>query len=226
MDNIETSEKNPRNEKFGYVCHRCLKCCHHKRIQVNPYEIARLARNRRCPTSEFIDTYTENREGSYLRQTETGACVFLGDEGCTVHPDRPLVCRLYPLGRRLTAGTESFCHAETHPRSHGVFTQQGTIADFLSAQDVHPFMQAADEYFRWICAVHVEMEDRDNQAVLSAEENRSVRDLLDLDGAIARHCEATAEEVPTEIEARKELHLKILYQELEKTQGARDGRAY
>jgi len=221
---IETPASNPRSESFGYVCHRCLKCCHHKRIQINPYEIARLARNRGLRTSEFRAAWTENGAGSYLSQTKNGACVFLGDEGCTVHPDRPLVCRLYPLGRCITAdGSESFSHAQTHPQSHGEFIQRGTIADFLSAQDAHPFMQAADEYFYWICAVRSSMDQAHAPltAELSVEDNGTARDLLDMDAAIARHCAATPETEPTDIEARKELHLKILYQELESTNGAR-----
>ena len=31
--------------RFSYRCTRCNSCCVDKRIQVNPYEIARLARN-------------------------------------------------------------------------------------------------------------------------------------------------------------------------------------
>ena len=58
-------------------------------------------------------------------------------------------------------------------------------------------------------------------AELSVEDNGTARDLLDMDAAIARHCAATPETEPTDIEARKELHLKILYQELESTNGAR-----
>lgn len=34
-----------RQDRFSYVCNRCRRCCHHKLIRVNPYEIARLARN-------------------------------------------------------------------------------------------------------------------------------------------------------------------------------------
>jgi len=224
MDSIESPTSNPRSESFGYVCHRCLKCCYHKGIQLNPYEVARLARNRGQTTSEFRDTWTVAGAGLQLTQTETGACVFLGNEGCTVHPDRPLVCRLYPLGRQVTAdGTESFSHAQTHPQSHGEFTQRGTIANFLSAQDAYPFMQAADEYFYWICAVRASMDEACNSSTAesSTEDDASARDLLDMDGVIARHCVAIAVAEPTDIETRKELHLKILYQELKATREAR-----
>jgi Fe-S-cluster containining protein len=100
MDRIPPTLSDPRAEAFGYVCHRCLKCCQHKLIQLNPYEIARLARNRGMTTSEFRSAWTMDGVGLYLAQTKSGTCVFLGGDGCTVHPDRPLVCRLYPLGRQ------------------------------------------------------------------------------------------------------------------------------
>src|SRR5215468_5694658 len=99
MDGVHAQARGPRHEAFGYVCRRCHN--HHKHIQLNPYEVARLARNRNLTTSEFATACTENGEGVILGQTETGACISLGAAGCTVYADRPLVCRLYPLGRHV-----------------------------------------------------------------------------------------------------------------------------
>jgi len=151
--------------------------------------------------------------------------VFLGDEGCTVHSDRPLVCRLYPLGRSFTAdGTETFSRAKTHPQSRGEFTRTGTIADFLLAQGAHAFMRAADDYYYWLSAAHKTLDgvSEGKGTNISTDDEDLARDLLDMDAAIARHCVAAAVEEPTDIEARKELHLKILYQELETIKGAQD----
>lgn len=209
---------SPRQEAFGYVCRRCLKCCHHKRIQLNPYEVARLARNHGLTTTEFRAAWTEDGGGLVLRQTETGACVFLGSEGCTVHPDRPLVCRLYPLGRHVRAdGSESFSHVEPHPQSRGEYTNRGTIADFLEEQGAGPFMDAADRYFFWLCDAQRHLADvGDPDAANAFEEGEEIaRELLDMDAAVARYCAATGIAEPTGIEARKQLHLTILYQQLE-----------
>jgi len=221
MHSVETPPSDPRDETFGYVCRRCLKCCHHKRIQLNPYEVARLARNRGLTTSEFRAAWTEHGAGLVLGQTESGACVFLGSEGCTVHPDRPLVCRLYPLGRLHSAdGAESFFPVETHPQSRGEFTRGGTIAEFIVAQDAHSFMQAADDYYFWLCAAreylyyYLYEASGGKAANVSAEDEDAARDLLDMDATIARHCAATEASEPTNIEARKELHLMILHQQL------------
>jgi Fe-S-cluster containining protein len=221
MDSISS---DPREETFGYVCRRCLNCCRHKRIQLNPYEVARLARNRGLKTSEFSAAFTESGAGIVLAKTESGTCVFLGGEGCTVHSDRPLVCRLYPLGRHVSSdGAEIFSHGEPHPRSRGEFTRSGTIAEFLAAQGAHPFMRAADDYYFWFCAARESLYEatNDQPTDASAEGEKIARELLDMDGAIARYCAVAAIAEPTDIEARRLLHLTILYQELEPTAGER-----
>ena len=40
-------EAGTRGASFSYTCNRCNRCCRDKRIQVNPYEVLRLSRNRR-----------------------------------------------------------------------------------------------------------------------------------------------------------------------------------
>jgi len=197
-----------RAEPFGFVCSRCSHCCHDKLIQLNPYEIARLAANQGVGTVEFRERFTQDGEGLHLARTDDGACVFLGPQGCTVHPDRPLVCRLYPLGRQITAsGGEKFVHATPHPLSGGSFHKRGTIADFLAAQDVEEFVQAADDYFSWFCRARDILADGSKgNPSLAADAN----ELIDMDMAIAAHCIRTGEVAPSSIEERRRLHLAIL----------------
>jgi Fe-S-cluster containining protein len=212
-----SSNGEPRSQVFGYTCHRCMRCCYNKCIQINPYESARLARNLDQTTTEFRAAWTLDGAGTVLKQTDTGACVFLGDDGCTVHPDRPLVCRLYPLGRRvLTDGTESFSRTEGHPQSAGEFTKDSTIADFLESQDVAPFAEAADEYFQWLCAAQdfLGADGPPDRPVNLAESANLAADLIDFDTSIARYCAATGAAEPTDIEERKRLHLELLYGKL------------
>src|SRR5260370_1452310 len=149
------SGANPRYQAFGYVCRHCSRCCHHYDVQVNPYEVARLARRIGTTTTAFRATSTRDGAGTALKRTDAGACVFLGTAGCTVYADRPLVCRLYPLGRRLTPeGAESFVQFEGLPQSAGEFTNTGTIEGFLESQGVAPFIEAADEYYHWVLRAH------------------------------------------------------------------------
>lgn len=211
--------ENPRQEAFGYTCARCLRCCHHKRIQLNPYEVARLARQVGVSTTVFRAEFTRDGNGTALNQTEAGACVFLGPEGCTVHPDRPLVCRLYPLGREvLSNGAESYVHLTPHPQSEGRLSQDGTIARYLEEQGAAPFMRAADAYFHWRCRAIGQLQalKTDPEADASAAEvaTASAFRLLDMDVAIAAYGADHGIVPPDDVEARHLLHLRILDRQL------------
>ena len=107
MTSAPCTSQLDRQSPFGFTCHRCLACCRFKKIQLNPYETARMASRLGISTTDFITRYTIG--GTVLRFTEEDACVFLQADGCAVHADRPLVCRLYPLGRYIDfIGVETF----------------------------------------------------------------------------------------------------------------------
>ena len=203
-----------RAEPFGYTCRACSRCCAHKIIQVNPYEIARLARHLRMATREFRNRYTER--GAILKRNDDDVCVFLKDAGCSVHPARPLVCRLYPLGRRAAAdGTEEWVRATPHPQSEGVYSKDGSIAAFIEAQGALPFLRAADDYADWVRKASSVVD----AAPASTNEAADAEDLLDMDGAIAAWCERSGAAEPLDLEERRQLHLKILYRQIEPVEG-------
>jgi Fe-S-cluster containining protein len=200
-----------RSSRFGYTCRRCSLCCRHKGIQLNPYEIARLARAKGESTAQFRAARTVDGRGTMLRQKEDGTCVFLGPQGCEVHADRPLVCRLYPLSRHVQSdGSEYYTRLEGHPQSTGEFTDRGTIADYLAAQGAEPFMEAADAYFRWLCHAHEQLGlTLDALGTGTGDESNGV-DLLDMDNMIAGHCAATGDTEPANLDDRLHLHLQLL----------------
>jgi hypothetical protein len=127
------------------------------------------------------------------------------------------VCRLYPLGRHVRSdGTEWFSHTRPHPESAGELTDRGTVADYLEAQGAMPFLDAADDYFSWLCAARESLHD-----AAGSEESGHTRDvvhpagnLLDMDATIAGYCRAQGMTEPTDIEHRKQLHLTILYEQI------------
>ena len=214
MDQAPTTD-DARQEPFGYICRRCLNCCHHKKIQLNPYEVARMARNRGVGTTEFRERWTLDGEGLYLDQVpENGACVFLGPEGCTVHPDRPLVCRLYPLGRHLSSdGVESFTRTKTHPLTAGSLTRDGTIGKFLEEQDAQRFIEAADEYLAWMFHTLNRVPEAVEAVGALPGETGGIDDLLDMDAAITEDCASSGRPAPHDVDDRKRLHLEILYRQ-------------
>jgi uncharacterized protein len=101
----------------------------------------------------------QDGDGIYLAQRDNGAYEFLNVQGCTVHPDRPLVCRVYRLGRHVSEdGSERFSRLETHPLSKGEVTSNGTITAYLESQGAGPFMKAADEYHFWLLSAAGQLE--------------------------------------------------------------------
>lgn len=136
-----------QDQPFGYRCNGCGHCCHHFLVRLNTYEIGRLAENRGVSPQAFEAAYTMQRGGlRVLRQApDSGRCVFRSDTGCAVYADRPLACRLYPLIR--TAGPDGralWRVPEPDPASLADRSGAGAIGDYLSAQEVEPFIAAAD----------------------------------------------------------------------------------
>ena len=201
-----------RTSSFGYICRRCSRCCQHKHIQLDPYELARLAHAKGETTTSFRMNWTVGGQGTALAQKEDGTCVFLGPEGCEVHADRPLVCRLYPLGRHFRSdGQEYFSMSEGHPLSAGEYHSNGSIADYLRAQNTEAFISAGDAYFKWFYSAYKKLGVSDELLISEAIDGGDDAGLLDMDAMITRHCAATGEPEPRDIEDRLQLHLRLLY---------------
>ncbi len=164
--------------EFSYTCHRCNRCCRNRRIQVNPYEVMRLARNLSLSTCDVIDRHVDVHTMS-LRRREDGTCVFLGPDGCTVHADRPLVCRLYPLGRIVRGPDETWVVLSPAENSAGVFTRGGSVSAYVRAQGAEPYLRAADAYHAVVEAAL--RAGRGGEGSHTPIEGRS---LLDVDAAI------------------------------------------
>ena len=193
---------------FSYACRRCNGCCRNKRIQVNPYEVARLARAHGISTGEARAHFTS--EGSLL-QREDGTCVFLTGEGCGVHADRPLVCRLFPLGRVILADGTWYYTELDRSWANGAFGTAGTAGDYVASQGAGPFVQAADAYFRWYVAAARTL---DGPAGEDEGDESDEEDLLDLDRQIARWSVTSGTPEPDDIDARMRLHVAILASKL------------
>ncbi|MGC8493759.1 MAG: YkgJ family cysteine cluster protein [Syntrophobacteraceae bacterium] len=211
-----------RDSAFNFSCSRCLACCRFKKIQLNPYEIARMADNRGISTSEFIARYTTTG-GTILRSNQDGSCVFLNIEGCSVHSDRPLVCRLYPLGRQVDSlGVEIFSQIEFEETCKGVFHENGTIEQYLAEQGAAPFMRAADLYLDLLWRLldllnEQRLEPSQAETILEtveavAADSAGEHDLswLDMDRAVAEYCRLSGIPVPKGIEEKMGIHIKAV----------------
>ncbi len=212
-----------RESSFSYSCNRCKKCCYDKRIRVTPYEILRLARNLRITTSEFISQFTEESGTVLRRRSEDGGCSLLGESGCTVHADRPGVCRIYPLGGRFQLeGEEKFALVTPHPESLGIygtpatFKPNDTVASFLDAQGIAPYHRANKKYVELLTRLAplvaeyaTSRGDKEASTDINCSE-LEIAEWFDLDTVLERYCSKENVPIPTGLDAQIELHIRAM----------------
>ncbi len=118
---------------FNFRCAKGLDCftlcCRDISIVLTPYDVLRMKRALGLDSSAFLKKYTvamstRDRNLPVIILKMEGAerkCPFVSLSGCTIYPNRPWACRMYPLGlaESRTADTaakfyfllnEEFCH--------------------------------------------------------------------------------------------------------------------
>jgi hypothetical protein len=97
------------DEKFKFSCHGGLpcynSCCRDIHIFLTPYDVLRIRKGMGLSSEEFLQKYTTTLLADdgiplvVLKMTEdqTKSCPFVTPEGCTIYPDRPWSCRMYPV---------------------------------------------------------------------------------------------------------------------------------
>lgn len=189
-----------------------------------PHEILGMARHLGIGTTEFLARYSDNG-GTTLRNGTDGRCVFVTPAGCRVHPRRPLVCRLYPLGRATDGqGEERFA---VFPKQEGCETEpgtEGTVAQFLASQGVEPYFEWSRRYgivFRRMLGllerlgVESKVEAPTAGTAAGAGDGRAAEtgplsSWQDVDASLAAYCEAQGRAVPAGAEESIDLHLRAM----------------
>ena len=111
-------------DRFDFTCKRTNVCCKNfssnDRIIIEPYDVLRLSRRLSISTGKLLEEYADLTLDDnthfplallkYKGNKRRNKCHFLRSYGCSVYEDRPLRCRLYPLGRILNRGKSYFIH--------------------------------------------------------------------------------------------------------------------
>ncbi len=150
-------------EQFRFACHPgvpCFNaCCADLNLVLTPYDVLRLRRALDMSSEDFLQVHC--RVSAYpdsgfpmvhlLMGTDPNQrCSFVTVVGCSVYPDRPSACRIYPLGRATRFSAEQgslveqyFLVEEDH--CHG-FSEDGQwdIAAWTADQGLEPYTASND----------------------------------------------------------------------------------
>ncbi len=154
---MQVTTKLTLTDELPLTCTRSGTCCHGKTVRLNPWELAQLAEAKGLTPRAFRDQYCD-LGGIQLRfdgppgWKQLPACSqYAPDLGCSVHAGRPLVCRLYPLGRRKQGGEQSYVYQGSEfPCLEGcpevLDLPRLNVAAYIEAQEVKRFEAAQDAY--------------------------------------------------------------------------------
>ena len=116
LNTIPSASPNPEarigsGDQLRFACGPDLPCftvcCSDLDLLLTPPDLLRLQHLLGLSSEQFLAGYTERqlrgRAGLPLlflrmREDEKKSCPFLIPQGCSIYSDRPLACRLYPLG--------------------------------------------------------------------------------------------------------------------------------
>lgn len=117
----------------------------------------RLARAKGMSLHEFRNKYTQ-ASGTVLQfsglpnHTGKRSCGLYEDgKGCSVHPARPLACRLFPLGRQIQNGAAQYMYESLDfpclkECPEVLNLPKLTVEEYLVGQETFAFEQAQDAY--------------------------------------------------------------------------------
>lgn len=140
-------------DMFNFSCQKTGNCCNKMEIFLNPFDILEIASCKGITTSEVIDRYViflENAKQGIQRpifkEARNGFCSFNENKLCTIHMNRPLSCRLFPLNRKngkLYNSNSSFCKGLK-------VEKEITIDKYITGEGLKEYIEGADLYHNLI----------------------------------------------------------------------------
>ena len=125
---LRTIEKNKlgMEDTFKFGCKQCGACCRKRSvpIAITSVDLYNIAKATNLHPMDAMIEFTECLPGPdsklpvlYLKERVDGSCKLLRNGKCTVQQDKPVVCRVFPLGRlsdgkTFTYFTQGACEGE------------------------------------------------------------------------------------------------------------------
>ncbi len=146
------------DSRFKFSCDADGKCCTNRRnepVILSSYDVLRLRKRMGMKSRDFIKEYTYMTFGgdsqlpmALLKTKEDDKlqrCVFLKKGLCGVHEDKPLRCRLYPLGRVLPEDGKSYFFLQNVPSYCQVGRgREWALEEYLKESEIEPFVDWSD----------------------------------------------------------------------------------
>lgn len=77
------------SEPSNVPCNGCKRCCQGEQVIIRPQDGDDVNKYK------TVETIYNGFSARMLEQKPNGDCVYLGEHGCTIYEDRPIVCRSY-----------------------------------------------------------------------------------------------------------------------------------
>ena len=160
---MKNFQKLSLDDTFRFSCHPDIdcfnQCCGDLNQFLTPYDILRLKKGLKLSSGEFLKRYTTHHIGPgsglpivtlKMLEYDNLSCPFVSKAGCTVYPDRPGSCRIYPLGRIVQRKPDQATCEEFHivikePHCLG-FTEskEWTVRSWKQSQEVSLYDEMND----------------------------------------------------------------------------------
>lgn len=146
IDSIYNNIIGP-DDTFEFGCKQCGNCCRTRAdpIMLTGYDLFNIAKATNLTLIEAMVKYTECISGAdsrlpvvILTERLDGSCKLLRKGKCMIQQDKPLVCRLYPLGRlfdgkQYSYFTQDACKGESQKIKLKDWLEEFHIPDYDEA---------------------------------------------------------------------------------------------
>ncbi len=152
-------------DEIQFRCHKGVSCfnacCKQADVTLTPYDIVRLKQRLGLTSGELLKQHTvpfqmdaHGVPGVKLKTDESGACLFVRDEGCSVYGDRPTACRYYPVGLMAMRPKDSptdkagyFLIQEEHCKGHQE-DRRLSVGDYRKEQELEIYDEMNREWLQ------------------------------------------------------------------------------
>ncbi|MFT5668524.1 MAG: Fe-S-cluster containining protein [Vicingaceae bacterium] len=141
------------------TCSRAGTCCYGKVVNLNPWELLNLSKEKKITPKEFRDLYCEfggirlRFDGKADTKGQQSCSQYVDNFGCSVHLGRPLACRLFPLGRQIQNNEAHYIYQGAKfpcltDCAEVLELPKLSVGEYLKGQAADQFEKAQDEYLK------------------------------------------------------------------------------